>query len=142
MVFDLMEIAGFFLQLSYLLCYVAQAVILLCKKNNAERLKYLFVIAGIYLIVFASMGKLDFLNQELDFSFTQMAIMVFLAYTGTPMMIKKETAAILFVVYAVSSFANFFFSSILGTIAYLIVTWGLIFGAIELSSLKLKETKK
>lgn len=133
---DLASLADIFVRLTYYLCYLAMAVHFLAKKNNSERLKYLLVVAGIFSIVFLSMGIFSF-SGEWDFSLTQMAIMVFLAYTGIPLMVSRELALLLFVVYAISISNSFFLSFFLGAIAYIIVTWGFIFSAVEILGIRL-----
>jgi hypothetical protein len=129
---DVAEIFGWFLQIVSYLVYGAIVVQFLAQKNNSERAKFVIIVVGLFAIIFVSEGGLPNQSEVWSFTFRQMAIMAFLAFTGIKLLIGRPMVLLIFIIYLVSFFTSTFFSFIAGAITYVLLSYGFIYSTLKI----------
>ena len=66
------------------------------------------------------------------FMFTQMVILSFLALSGIPLMVQKETVLIMLVVFVIGLNSNFAVAFLVGITAYIVISYKLILTALSI----------
>ncbi|MBI4043627.1 MAG: hypothetical protein HY393_02360 [Candidatus Diapherotrites archaeon] len=113
---------------------VAIVVHFFSKKDGVARVKFVFIVGVVFLLFHVSGGGFsDYVfNPGWSFLFTQVVVMMFLALMNVPMMVQRETALLLGVIFLGSLLLNVFVAGLVGIAAYLVLSFGFSLSALKI----------
>ena len=130
---EIVELSGTILDFVSALVYGALLILFVAQPNNSERFKFLLIAIGVFVILALSQGTfLGSAYNRWPFMFTQMVILSFLALSGIPLMIQKETVVVLLLVFVIGLNSNFALALLIGITSYIVVSFKLLSTAFKI----------